>query len=129
VSTPSADGRDIDPTSTHHVVMTAIVWTLVGLMAASLAVLSTALFAMLGRFDSLDTRIDGVNARFDGVNARFDSVNARIDNVDGRFDNVDGRFDNVNARFDSTNDRIDGLGAQIRADLLGFDERLRSVGG
>lgn len=44
--------------------MTAIAWTLVGLMAASLGVLSAALFSGLGRIDALGVRLD---ARIDGL--------------------------------------------------------------
>jgi hypothetical protein len=38
--------------------MTAIAWTLVGLMAGSLGVLSAALFSGLGRIDALGVRLD-----------------------------------------------------------------------
>jgi hypothetical protein len=53
--------------------MTAIAWTLVGLMAGSLGVLATALFSGLGRIDALGARLDG---RMDSLGARLD---ARID--------------------------------------------------
>ena len=42
----------------HNDDMTAIAWTLVGLMAGSLGVLSAALFSGLGRIDSLGARLD-----------------------------------------------------------------------
>jgi hypothetical protein len=57
--------------------MTAIAWALFGLMAAGLGVLSTALFAMFGRFDAMDAKFD---ARFDAMDAKFD---ARFDAIDG----------------------------------------------
>jgi hypothetical protein len=38
--------------------VTAIAWTLVGLMAGSLGVLSAALYSGLGRIDGLGGRID-----------------------------------------------------------------------
>ena len=50
--------------------MTAIAWTLVGLMAGSLGVLSTALFSGLGRIDALGTKLDG----------RIDSLGAHLGN-------------------------------------------------
>jgi len=101
--------RDIADAEAHHGDMTAIAWSLVGLMAASLGVLSTALFAMFGKFDALESRID----------ARFSSFEARMD----------GRFNAIDARFDDANQRLNAQTAEIRADLRVFDERLRSVGG
>ena len=53
--------------------MTAIAWTLVGLMAGSLGVLSAALYSGLNRIDALGARLDG---RMDSLGARLD---ARID--------------------------------------------------
>jgi hypothetical protein len=123
--------RDIDLAAAHHGAMTAIAWTLVGLMAASLGVLSTALFTMFGRFDAMDAkfanRFDAMDAKFAN---RFDAMDAKFAN---RFDAMDAtftsRFDAVNARLDNVNERIDNLGAEIRGDLRVFDERLRHVGG
>lgn len=60
----------------HNQAVTAIAWSLVGLMAGSLGVLSAALFSGLGRIDSLGARIDSVGARLDG---RMDSLGARLD--------------------------------------------------
>ena len=57
----------------HNQVMTAIAWTLVGLMAGSLGVLSAALYSGLNRIDALGARLDG---RMDSLGARLD---ARID--------------------------------------------------
>jgi hypothetical protein len=60
--------------------VTAIAWSLVGLMAGSLGVLATALFSGLNRIDALgarlDARIDGLATRID---AQGDSLAARID--------------------------------------------------
>lgn len=53
--------------------MTAIAWSLVALMAASLGVLATALFRLDGKIDGGFARVD---ARIDGLGA---SLNARID--------------------------------------------------
>lgn len=53
--------------------MTAIAWSLVALMAASLGVLATALFHLDGKIDGGFARVD---ARIDGLGA---SLNARID--------------------------------------------------
>jgi hypothetical protein len=118
--------------------MTAIAWTLVGLMAASLGVLSAALFTMFGRFDTMDaksaSRFDAMDAkftsRFDAADGRFDAMDAKFTS---RFDAFDAKFtsrcDAAEARFDSVNQRIDNLGAEIRSDLRLFDDRLRHVGG
>ena len=62
--------------------MTAVAWTLVGLLAAS----------VFGSFYSIHSRIDNLasemNARFDsltsGTNGRFDAVNARLDYMNAR---------------------------------------------
>ena len=64
------------------------------------------------------------NARIDDVNRRLDDLNA---DVNRRFDamgaDVNRRFDDVNRRFDAMRADIRGL----RADHVGFDERLRAV--
>ena len=74
-------------------------------MAASLGVLSAALFAGLGRIDSLGARIDAVGARLDG---RIDSLGLRID-----------------AQGEHLGNRIDALGDQIHR----LDVRLTRAGG
>jgi len=53
--------------------VTAIAWSLLGLMAASLGVLSAALYSGLGRIDALGARLD---ARIDALGSRLD---ARMD--------------------------------------------------
>ena len=59
--------------------MTAIAWSLVGLMAASLGVLATALFSMLNRIDVqgayLGQRIDAFGAE---VRAELAAVRAEL---------------------------------------------------
>jgi hypothetical protein len=63
--------------------VTAIAWSLVGLMAASLGVLAAALFSGLGRIDALTDRIDtlgtGLNSRIDALGT---ALNSRIDALD-----------------------------------------------
>ena len=54
----------------HNQVVTAIAWTLVGLMAGSLGVLSAALFSGLNRIDALGARLDG---RIGSMGARLDA--------------------------------------------------------
>ena len=58
--------------------MPAIAWTLVGLIAAALGVLSTALFAGLGRFDALGTRIDTLGTRIDTLGTRIDRLGSDL---------------------------------------------------
>src|SRR3954464_11952393 len=75
---PSDGGRR---TMTH---VTAIAWSLVGLMAASLGVLTTALFAGLGRVDgqlaSLGARIDTQGAYLGSrIDAQGATLGARIE--------------------------------------------------
>lgn len=50
--------------------MTEAVWTLIGLLAATLFGL---LFWVGGRIDSLGGRIDGLGARIDALSARMDA--------------------------------------------------------
>jgi hypothetical protein len=71
------------------VVVTAAVWTAIGLLAASL----------LGSLFYLGARIDSLAARMD---ARFDALEGRMDS---RFDAVDARLDSLNARIDAHIDR------------------------
>ena len=70
--------------------MTAIAWTLVGLMAGSLGVLSAALYSGLGRIDALGARLDN---RIDQLGARIDAQGAHLGT------------------------RIDALGAELRGDI------------
>ena len=81
---------------------------------------------------STNARIDDVNRRLDDLNAdvnrRFDAMGA---DVNRRFDamgaDVNRRFDAMGADVDR---RFDAMGADIRglrADHVGFDERLRAV--
>ena len=51
--------------------MTAIAWSLVGLMAASLGVLSAALFSGMGRFDAMDARFDAMHGRIDTLGSEL----------------------------------------------------------
>jgi len=83
--------------------MTALAWTAIGLLAATLAVLATAVLQLGARVDglgvSLGARIDALgdtlNVRIDALNARIDglgnSLNARIDGLSARLDVHTGR--------------------------------------
>ena len=99
---------------------------------------ATAVAALNGRIDTVDSRIDAMNDQFDVVNARidavidavksqFDAVNARIDalptqeslnlvnaRIDAVIDAVKGQFDAVNARIDALPTQ-ESLDAAIRA--------------
>ena len=63
---------DINGAATHNDAVTAIAWSLVGLMAASLGVLAAALFAGIG---DLGGRIDGMGSRLD---ARIDALGSEL---------------------------------------------------
>jgi hypothetical protein len=66
--------------SGHNGPVTAIAWSLVGLMAASLGVLSAALYSGLGRIDALGARIDAQGAHLGTrIDAQGASLGARID--------------------------------------------------
>ena len=99
--------------------MTAIAWTLVGLMAASLGLLSAALYFGLARVDTLGTNLGG----------RIDTLGARLD---GRIDAVGAHVD---GRMDALDARLDAQGAEIRADIrelrmavASLDQRLTRSG-
>ena len=120
----SRSAADISVATAHNDGVTAIAWSLVGLMAASLGVLATALFSGMGRFDALGARIDAVGARFDGMGTRLDGLGARFDTTDGRLDAVGARFDTMDGRVDAMGARFDGIGARFdnmegRIDALG----------
>ena len=55
--------------------MPAIAWSLVGLMAASLGVLSAALYSGLGRIDALGARIDAQGAH---LGTRIDALGQEL---------------------------------------------------
>ena len=92
--------------------MIAIAWSLFGLMAAALGVLSTVLLSGLSRFDGVNTRLDGLGGR-----------------IDSGLDGLGGRIDGLHTRIDDLNARVDGLGEHLgnRIDALG--ERLTRAGG
>jgi hypothetical protein len=60
--------------------MTAVAWTAIGLLAATLF---GALFYLGARIDALGARLDG---RLDGVASRIDSLASRIDALGARLD-------------------------------------------
>ena len=80
--------------------MTAIAWSLVGLMAASLGVLSAALYSGLGRIDALGARLDG---RIDSLGDRIDAQGARLDS------------------------RIDNLGQELRGEIRDLRDTVHAV--
>jgi hypothetical protein len=67
--------------------VTAIAWTLVGLMAASLGVLSTALFSGLGCIDALGARIDALGTELRdeirGLRETVHSLDVRLTRAGG----------------------------------------------
>jgi outer membrane murein-binding lipoprotein Lpp len=81
--------------------MSAVVWALVGLLAAALGILSTALFAAIGRIDDLRAHMEA------------------------KFDRVDSRFDRLEARFDRLHDDV----RQLRETIVALDGRLTVAGG
>ena len=96
--------------------MTAIAWTLVGLMAGSLGVLASALFTGIAGFGRLDARIDGLGS----------SLTERID----------GLGSSLTERIDGLGARIDAQGLELRADIRDvreaiatLDQRLTRAGG
>jgi hypothetical protein len=72
--------------------VSAVVWAMFGLMAASLSVLATALFAAISRIDGLRAefggRLDGLHAefsgRFDGLHEDLRELRSSVTNVDRR---------------------------------------------
>jgi hypothetical protein len=80
--------------------VTAIAWSLVGLMAASLGVLSAALYSGLGRIDALGARLDG----------RIDSLGSRID-----------------AQGAHLGERIDAQGQELRGEIRDLRETVHAL--
>jgi len=89
--------------------VTAIAWSLVGLMAASLGVLSAALYAGLGRIDALGARID---AQGTSLGARIDAQGAQL-----------------GARIDAVGQELRGEIRDLRDTVHALDVRLTRAGG
>lgn len=112
-------------------VVTAVVWALFGLMAASLGVLAAALFTMIGRIDGFRSEVTGrTDALRSEVTGRFDTlrgeVAARFDGLRGQ---TDGRFDalhsEINGRFDGVHEDL----RELRVAVASLDRRLTATGG
>ena len=89
--------------------VTAIAWSLVGLMAASLGVLSAALYAGLSRIDALGGRLDG----------RIDALGARLES----------RMDGLESRLDTRLGAVEGELRGLRDNVHALDIRLTRAGG
>ena len=76
-------------------VMTAAVWTAIGLLTAT----------SLGALFYLGARIDALGGRLHSLGGRLDSLGGRIDSLASR---MDARFDSLEARIDSHLDRHAG---------------------
>jgi hypothetical protein len=82
----------------HNQGVTAIAWTLVGLMAGSLGVLSTALFSGLGRIDALGARLDArmdsqsteLRGEMRGLRADIGEVRQAVTSLDQRLTRAGG---------------------------------------
>ena len=70
--------------------MTAVAWTAIGLLGATLAALMGAIFQLGAKIDALGrdlgARIDAQTARIDSLYGRIDAQSARIDGLSGRID-------------------------------------------
>jgi hypothetical protein len=85
--------------------MDEMVWTLIGLLAATTFGNLYWLGARIDRLGvGLGTRIDALGARIDGLGSRVDGLESRIDGLAGRVDALDAhltaRIDALAARFD-----------------------------
>jgi len=95
----------------------AFEWTVYATMSAILlsvvAILAVSLFHLLSRMDGMSDRID---QRFERMDQRFDQVDQRFDQVDQRFDQVEMRMRDDKAellgRMDVLAERISRLEAQ-----------------
>lgn len=85
--------------------MTAVAWTAIGLLAATLF---GTLFYLGQRLDGLAARIETQGAQ---LNERLDGLAARIDGQGGQLND---RIDALAARLDS---RIDGLSSMLQEHL------------
>jgi hypothetical protein len=79
--------------------MTAVAWTAIGLLAATIF---GTLYYLGGKIDALGARLD---SRIDGLEGRLDS---RIDSLEGRIDSLAARVD---ARLDALAGRLDAAPA------------------
>ena len=77
----------------HNQAMTAIAWTLVGLMAGSLGVLSAALFSGLGRIDALGARLDArIDAQGTDIRTEIRGLRADVGEVRKALTSLDQRL-------------------------------------
>jgi len=94
----------------------AFEWTVYATMSAILlsvvAILAVSLFHLLSRMDGMSDRID---QRFERMDQRFDRIDQRFERMDQRFDQVDQRFDQVDQRFGTLEMRM----RDDKAELLG----------
>jgi hypothetical protein len=104
--------------------MTAIAWTLVGLLAATLGILATALFAAISRIDgvgaTLGTRIDDMGAT---LGTRIDDMGATLGT---RIDDMGAA---LHARIDSLGDDLRGEIRELRGVVHDLDVRLTRTDG
>lgn len=100
--------------------VTALAWTMTGLLATALAILAAALFQSQSRTDALS-----------------DKIEIRTDQLRGEIDvRTDALRDEITARTDALRSEIVGLRMEIGADLReirdairSLDRRLTSAGG
>lgn len=89
--------------------MEAQIWTLIGLLTATL----------LGTLFYLGARIDALGSRIDAQGARLDS----------RIDGLDSRIDGLNGRIDGLTRRVEEQGKALADDIyklgLKLDDHLR----
>jgi hypothetical protein len=100
--------RDGLAVSGDNDLVTAIAWSLVGLMAASLGVLSAAVHSSLGRIDSLGARIDAQGVH---LGARIDAQGATL-----------------GARIDAQGQELRGEIRELRETVHALDVRLTRTG-
>ncbi|QIM15245.1 hypothetical protein G7067_00555 [Leucobacter insecticola] len=111
------------------------VWTVIGVFAASMAVLITAFTqTMSAKFERVIDRVDGLKTemviRFEKVDQRFEQVDRRFEQVDQRFEQVDRRFEQVDQRFERVDERFGRLEARvdgIETRLDGIDRDVQTV--
>ena len=94
----------------------AQVWSVIGVLAATLVSMVVGMFALFTR--TMKAQFGRVDAQFGRVDAQFEALRAELTGfrgeVQAQFRAVDAQFKAVDARFEATNQRIDDIDRDIQ---------------
>jgi hypothetical protein len=93
------------------------VWTIIGVMVATLVAIPTIVTQSFTR--SITALGDRMDARFETMDTKFDGLRTemvlRFERVDDRFEQVDRRFEQVDKRLERLENRVDDLDSDMQS--------------